>query len=372
MKNGTLRGAMGQRHKILVLDDDPDFLELCKELLGTIPCEPEINTATSGTQAIALLEAEPHSLLMTDLRMPTMDGFQVLSVARRRFPNLKTMVMTALSDEEFRARAYAIGIDLFIEKPRTPSEIKLFVDCVESLLEREVLGGFRGVQSKSLADIVQMECMSLSSTTLKVTNGPLVGRIWLLAGDLIDAEVGETKGEEAFKQIMGWRSGTFENLPPDEGRERVIFTSVQGLLLDSAQMLDEIEAGEVPGSGGEKMDEGEAAGAALSRVAKQIGASFVVTAGLNKGLGKKVKHQHFACDNPELVARWTRDTINRFSGMGEMLKAGQLNQVVFTGPNGNAGLASRGDEGLCVGMPARMKAAEVLESTRKAVALWAS
>jgi CheY-like chemotaxis protein len=372
MKNGTLCRAMGQHHKILVLDDDPDFLELCKELLGTLACEPEINTATSGTQAIALLEAEPHALLMTDLRMPSMDGFQVLSVARRRFPNLKTMVMTGLSDEEFRARAYAIGIDLFIEKPRTPSEIKLFVDCVESLLEREVHGGFRGVQSKGLADIVQMECMSLSSTTLKVTNGPLVGRIWLMGGDLIDAEVGDTRGEEAFMQIMGWRSGTFENLPPDEKRERVIFTSVQGLLLDSAQTLDELEAGEVPGSGGEKMDAGEAAGAALSRVAKQVGASFVLTVGLNKGIGKRVKHEHFACENPELVARWARDTVNRFAGMGEMLKAGQLNQVVLTGPHGNAGLAPRRDECLCVGMPSRLKAAQVLEATRKAVALWAS
>lgn len=372
MKNGTLRGAMGLRHKILVLDDDPDFLELCKELLGTIACGPEVNTATNGANAIALLESEPHSLLMTDLRMPSMDGFQVLSVARRRFPNLKTMVMTGLSDEEFRARAYAIGIDLFIEKPRTPSEIKLFVDCVESLLEREVHGGFRGVQSKSLADIVQMECMSLSSTTLKVTNGPLVGRIWLMSGDLIDAEVGETTGEEAFKQIMGWRSGTFENLPPDETRERRVHASVQGLLLDTAQTLDEIEAGEVPGSGGEKMSEEEVGGAALSRIAKQIGAEFVVTASLKKGLTKKVMFQHFACDEAELVARWARETANRFSRMGEMLKAGQLNQVLLIGPQGNVGLGMRRDECICVGMNNRNKAAAVLESTRKAVALWAS
>ncbi|MGB0580598.1 MAG: response regulator [Limisphaerales bacterium] len=90
MKNGSIRAAMGQGHKILVLDDDPDFRELCQELLATLPAEPEVNAASSGAHAIALLDSEPHSLLMTDLKMPNMDGFQVLSIVKRRFPHLKT------------------------------------------------------------------------------------------------------------------------------------------------------------------------------------------------------------------------------------------------------------------------------------------
>ncbi|MGB0580597.1 MAG: DUF4388 domain-containing protein [Limisphaerales bacterium] len=186
--------------------------------------------------------------------------------------------MTGVQDDNLRDRAYAIGIDLFIEKPKTPSEFKLFVDCVESLLAREEQGGFRGIQSKSLSDIVQMESMSMTSTTLKVANGPLVGKIWMVDGDLIDAEVGDEKGEEVFKRIMSWKSGTFENLPADESRERSIFASVQGLLLDSAQTLDELAAGEVPGSGGEKSE----SGSGLSQLAKQGGVEFIVTADLKK------------------------------------------------------------------------------------------
>lgn len=356
---------MGNRHKILVLDDDPDFRELCQELLATLTSEPEISTASTGAHAIAMLEAEPYSLLMTDLKMPSMDGFQVLSVVRRRFPNLRTIVMTGEADENFRSRAYAIGIDLFVEKPKTSTEIKLFVDCVESLLDREQQGGFRGVQSKSLADLVQMECLSQTSTTFKVTNGPLIGKIWLLGGELIDAEAGDVKAEEAFKHIMGWRSGTFENLPAETNRERTIFNSVQGLLLDSAQTLDEIAAGEIPGSGGEKED----GGSALSRLAKQsVGVEFVVTA----NLAKKKKFEHHACENADLVAKWARDTFNKFSSMGEMLKAGHLNQVVALGSLRNAGMASDGNEVICLGMNSQMKAEQVLDATKKVVVQWAS
>jgi len=356
---------MGNGHKILVLDDDADFRELCQELLATLTSEPEISTASTGAHAIAMLESEPFSLLLTDLKMPSMDGFQVLSVVRRRFPNLRTIVMTGEGDENFRSRAYAIGIDLFVEKPKTSTEIKLFVDCVESLLDREQQGGFRGVQSKSLADLVQMECLSQTSTTLKVTNGPLIGKIWLLNGELIDADAGEVKGEDAFKYVMSWRSGTFENLPAEPNRERVIFNSVQGLLLDSAQTMDEIAAGEVPGSGGEKED----GGSALARLSKQApGVEFVLTASLTK----KKKFEHHACENADQVAKWARDTFNKFSSMGEMLKAGQLSHVVALGSQRNAGLASNGSDVICVGTNSRMKPEQVLDATKKVVAQWAS
>ena len=125
------------RKKILILDDEVTFLELSQELLSTLSAQPEVRTASSGAHALALLEAEPYSLLLTDLRMPGMDGFQVLAIVRRRFPSLRTVVMTGVSEDEYRSRAYAMGIDLYLEKPKSATDIKHFVDCIESLLVRE-------------------------------------------------------------------------------------------------------------------------------------------------------------------------------------------------------------------------------------------
>ncbi|MEW6161374.1 MAG: response regulator, partial [Verrucomicrobiota bacterium] len=158
---------MPSRHKLLLLDDDQDVVELYREILSQLPSQPEIHTATSGARAISLLESEPFTLLLSDLKMPKMDGLQVLTIVRRKFPHLRTAVMTSGVDEQFRARAYALGVDLFLEKPNTSKEISFFLDCIESLLGREQAGGFRGVQSKSLVDIIQLECLSGSSSVLR-------------------------------------------------------------------------------------------------------------------------------------------------------------------------------------------------------------
>src|SRR5436309_5739348 len=136
-------------------------------MLAQLPRRPELRTTSSGSRAMALLESEPFRLLICDLKMPKMDGLQVLSIVRRKYPQLRTVVLTSVLDEQFRSRVYALGVDLFWQKPGTEQEIKQFLDCIESLLDREAGPGFRGVQSKSLVDIIQLECISQSSSVLR-------------------------------------------------------------------------------------------------------------------------------------------------------------------------------------------------------------
>src|SRR5690242_13558626 len=104
---------MANRQKILILDDEQDILEIYQEILARLPSQPDIRTVDNGAQAIAMLEGQPFNMLLLDLRMPQMDGFQVLAIVRRKFPSLRVVVMTGAEDEQFRARAYAMGIDLY-------------------------------------------------------------------------------------------------------------------------------------------------------------------------------------------------------------------------------------------------------------------
>src|SRR5437660_2112125 len=230
---------MAIRHKILLLDDDPELLDTFSMVLSRLPSEPEIHTANNGPRAMAMMEAEPYRLLICDLKMPKMDGLQVLSIVRRKHPEMRTVALTSLLDEQYRSRAYALGVDLFWHKPNTEQEIKMFLECLESLLGREEEAGFRGVQSKSLVDIIQLECISQSSAVLRITNGSWTGKIWIQDGELIDAEAGELTGEAAFQKILSWKMGSFETLPPEPSRARTILKSYNGLLLESAQALDE-------------------------------------------------------------------------------------------------------------------------------------
>src|SRR5664279_462463 len=226
-----------------------------------------------------LLEAEEFQLLICDLKMPKMDGLQVLAIVRRKYPQLRTVAMTAELDEQFRSRAYALGVDLFWHKPATEQETKLFLECIESLLGRETEAGFRGVQSKSLMDIIQLECISQSSSVLRITNGMLSGKIWILSGELVDAEADDLRGEAAFQKILSWRAGNFEMLPADPSRPRTIFNSYNALLLESAQAMDE--------SRGAVTAEGipQTAASPLAQVSQVEGVEFVLAMKPGQGGG---------------------------------------------------------------------------------------
>src|SRR5947208_6123028 len=213
---------METTHKSLLLDDDPDLLDMYREIISQLPSRPEIFTATSGGRAMAMLEADDFRLLICDLKMPKMDGLQVLSIVRRKYPQLRTVVLTSVVDEQFRSRVYALGVDLFWHKPSTEQEVKMFLECLESLLGREAESGFRGIQSKSLVDIIQLECISQSSSVLRITNGPASGKIWIQDGEVIDSEAEDLRGEPAFHKILSWRAGNFETFPAEPARTRTI------------------------------------------------------------------------------------------------------------------------------------------------------
>lgn len=134
------------RQKILLVDDDPDLLDLYKEVLvGSLPGQTEVQTATSGPRGLALLEVEPFDLLICDLKLPKMDGFQVLEIVRQKYPELRTAVLTAQIDEQFSRRAYALGVDQYWHKPATDQETKMFLKGIQSLLDGNERGAGAGV-----------------------------------------------------------------------------------------------------------------------------------------------------------------------------------------------------------------------------------
>src|SRR5205807_10274232 len=211
--------------------------------------------------------------LICDLKMPKMDGLQVLSIVRRKYPQLRTVALTSVPDEQFRSRAYALGVDLFWHKPNTEQEIKMFLECLESLLGREIESGFRGVQSKSLVDIIQLECISQSSSVLRITNGPLAGKIWIQDGEVIDSEAAELSAEPAFQKILSWRNGNFETLPAEPTRPRTVFKSYNALLLETAQALDESREA---ATNGDNASPAAAASGPLAKLSQIEGVEFVL------------------------------------------------------------------------------------------------
>jgi CheY-like chemotaxis protein len=356
---------MDTRHKLLILDDDPAVLQLYQEWLSQLPSNPEIHTANSGARAMALLEAQSFRVIICDLKMPKMDGLQVLSIVRRRFPELRTVVMTGVEDEEFRSRAYALGVDLFWLKPDTHKNMQMFLECLESLLGRDAESGFRGIQSKSLMDILQMECLSQSSTVFRITRGSLVGKIWILNGDLIDAETEGARGEAAFRRILEWKSGTFETLPSESERERTITKSVNALLLETAQAMDEtsgLAEGETP----EEADHRKTVWR-LATLTRE-GAEWVVsqpadTAGAAEGWGTQSASE---------FAGWMRYATEAAKRLAEKIEAGPWSHLRAQNLDRKFVLLPSKNKNFLVAWPMTADSSAVFEQSKKLVSSWDS
>jgi CheY-like chemotaxis protein len=352
---------MEMRHKILLLDDDPELLNVYQGILENLPSRPEVFTTSNGPRGIAMLEAEPFRLLICDLKMPKMDGLQVLSIVRRKHPELRTVALTSVQDEQFRQRAYALGVDLFWHKPTTDQEIKMFLECLESLLGRETGEGFRGVQSKSLMDIIQLECISQSSSLLRITNGAATGKVWILEGEVVDAEAPDLAGEPAFHKILSWKNGNFETLAAEPSRPRTIFKSYNGLLLETAQVQDEVENGVV-------QEGAEPVASPLTQLSQVEGVEFVLTMQDGEGGHQEAR----GLENPDRMAAWARQSMERFNALGDRLHAGPLEQIEALGPQRHVTLARQGDTNFCVGWKYSMNAMQLREMMRKVLKLWAS
>lgn len=363
---------MAAQARILLLDDEQDFLDLYREMLSQhLPSLPEVRVASSGSRALALLESEPFTLLIVDLNMPKMDGLQVLSIARRKYPELHLMVLTGIRDEQFRARAYAMGVDQYWIKPESDQEMGLLMESIETLLSHESHGGFRGVQSKSLVDIIQLECLSQSSVLLKITNGIAEGKIWIQNGEVIDAEAPDLSAEPAFQRILSWKTGSFEIQTADPSRTRTIFTSYQGLLLNTAQALDEAVSQDLNiASDGDPTGSTGAHNTAslLMDVSQMKGVEFVLAVGNDKNRTQ----DYWGLENPQPMAKWMQETMENFRAVGERLQVGQLQQVVGTGPQRKVALASCSSGELCVGFPPAIPADQLRETMKNILTKWAS
>lgn len=346
----------GQR--ILILDDEKDILEIYQEILTRLPSQPTIEAVDNGAQAIAMLEGQQFNLLLCDLRMPQMDGFQVLAIVRRKFPALRVVVMTGAEDEQFRARAYAMGIDLYIQKPKTGKEIINFVDCIESLLEREEAGGFRGVQSKTLVDIIQLECLTQSSAILKITTASSEGRIWVQRGEIIDAATNEVAGKEALMEMLGWKTGNFEILPSDTPRPRTIFGRWESLLMETAQMIDENAS--QPAEPGEADD--------LAHFGKYKGVQFAVAVESNDS----TKFEHWGSENPDEIAAFIHATTADLRALSDLMTAGELEEIEALGSQRHLAVLIGDGESLGIGFTRSAVLPQIRETMKSIEAKWLS
>ena len=359
---------MAGQYKILLLDDDEQMLEIFQDFLRKLPSKPEIHASNSGARAIALLDSEPFSLLITDLRMPKMDGLQVLAIVRRKHPHLRVLVLTGVIDEEYRSRAYALGVDMFWHKPAKPEEFQLLKDCIESLLDREaqIQGGFRGMQSKSLVDLIQLECLSQSSAILLISQGGVSGKIWVQNGEIIDAATASFTGEEAFREILSWKAAISKSNP------RSLITSAPSIIPPKAfssirprRWMNRADCHPAPN----RRTPRHPPDSPLAPLARFEGVEFLLTMPPDE----KAPCESWGLENPQEVAAWARSARKRLDELGVKTGAGSLTNAAGFGLQRHWALAGHDQKGwLCAGFRRTLPREKVVETMKHIFSKWVS
>jgi CheY-like chemotaxis protein len=270
---------------VLVVDDEPSVLFALSEALNDRRRGVRVVTAANGIEAVAVLEAQGVDMVLTDLRMPDMDGFELLAFLRRNHAELPVILMTALGSAETSARLGTAGSFECLIKPFDVAALKR---KIAEMLAQRVKGR---VENISLASFLQLLEMERKTCTLSVRSphpeapaeGYRQGKLHFRAGRLVGAATGELSGREAALEIVTWENVDIEIADGCPAVEPEIEAPLSYLLMEGMRLKDEREGEREPAEADPDLDE------LLEDRAVKVPPAPEASAELSRRLGESLK-----------------------------------------------------------------------------------
>ncbi|MDR9501267.1 MAG: response regulator [Desulfurivibrionaceae bacterium] len=245
--------------KILIVDDESNFLLSLEDGLKEFSDSFAIATAHNGIEALAVMKKEEVDLVITDIKMPDMDGFELLAQLSIVHADIPVIVMTAFGSSEIEERLDTMGAFQYIEKP---IDFDVLIERVKEGLAAGEKGHISGV---SLSSFMQLLSLDKKTCTLHVTSGPHVGTLFFLNGDLMNAFTDTLQGQEAALEITCWDPVEITIQQLCRQRQRVIEAPLGFILIESARMKDERQEHDAGGKAVEKEKKKTSSGEGVSR-----------------------------------------------------------------------------------------------------------
>lgn len=113
--------------KILLVDDEEDFIRTLSERLEMRDLKS--NTAFDGEQAISIVNDKEPDIMILDLKMPGIDGMEVLRRVRKSYPNIQVIIQTGHGNDLDEAEARQLGVFDYLKKP---VDVELLVERIKA------------------------------------------------------------------------------------------------------------------------------------------------------------------------------------------------------------------------------------------------
>lgn len=172
------------QEKILIADDEPYVLDVCKRILEK---DYQVKIVHSGLEAIQVVQYEQFDLLLTDIKMPGIDGLETAREVKKINPDIVCITMTGFSTMETAIKALRLGVNEFVIKPFAPEELSM---AIGRALEKERLRK-ENIRLKSLLPLFEFNKLLMSM----VDTQPLLNQVLNLART-------ETKSDSAVLYIV--------------------------------------------------------------------------------------------------------------------------------------------------------------------------
>lgn len=238
-------------YRILIVEDEPGMIELL-----SVALEDEgfnISIANNGQQGLLKVDTENPDLIISDVMMPDMDGYEFCRQLREnpKTATIPFIFLTAKKDVSDRVRGLNLGADDYISKPFHVVEV---VARIKTLMQRvrrsraaapiqaapEVEADFSGdLQKISIGEVVQTIALTKKNGRLIITANNRSGEMYFHEGIVTYAEVERKKGEEAVYRLLSWKNGQFRFEVGAKPATQNIKKTAEGLLMEGMRRLDE-------------------------------------------------------------------------------------------------------------------------------------
>ncbi|HYQ82020.1 MAG TPA: response regulator, partial [Anaeromyxobacteraceae bacterium] len=237
---------MAKQHLLLV-DGDPKSLRVMEVSLKKAGFS--VTTAVNGRDALDKCQISPPDLILSDTKMPELDGFELCRRLKEdeRFRGTPFIFLTGQKSVEYKVKGLELGVEDYLTKPIYIKEIVTRVKILLQKKEKERLekkdqkASFSGnLSDMGVVDLVQTLEMGKKSGALHIQGA--LGQhavLWFRDGKILDCELGKLAGENAFYRLLNWQEGEFAiEFKPIEREERIA-VSTQGLLMEGMRRIDE-------------------------------------------------------------------------------------------------------------------------------------
>jgi DNA-binding response OmpR family regulator len=234
--------------QLLLVDADPRSVRVLEVSLRNAGYN--VSTAPDGLDALAKLEVSPPALVISDTRLPNLDGYGLVRRMKERadWASIPVVFLTSQRSIEDKIRGLELGVEDYLTKPIFVRDLLARVNLLlarrtaESLATRGAAGRtkFAGsLEDMAVIDLLQTFEVSRKTGVLLLTHDEQTAKIFFREGKVIDAELTRLRGEEAVYRTLLWNDGQFEVHFGTIANEDIIETSTQGLLMEGMRRVDE-------------------------------------------------------------------------------------------------------------------------------------